>query len=150
MHTKIAVQKWIPKGSLVIALAGQGKTKGMTAQTKIETTCNQSMAAICIDKKWNVRYILWWLTSQYGNIRGLAGDEQRDGLNLEMVGSIPCPLPSNAEQQSIASFLDFETNRIDALINKVKQSIEKLLEYRSALISAAVTGKIDVRGEAAK
>ena len=39
--------RWVAKGSLVMALAGQGKTKGMVAQTAIATTCNQSMAAIC-------------------------------------------------------------------------------------------------------
>ena len=54
------------------------------------------------------------------------------------------------EQRSIAFLLDRETSRIDAIIEKVKTSIEKLREYRSALISAAVTGKIDVRGEVAK
>jgi len=53
-----------------------------------------------------------------------------------------CPIN---EQKSIASFLDRETARIDALISKVREGIEKLREYRAGLISAAVTGKIDVR-----
>ena len=54
------------------------------------------------------------------------------------------PLP---EQRSIAAFLDRETSRIDDLIAKVNDSVELLREYRTALISAAVTGKIDVREE---
>jgi type I restriction enzyme S subunit len=49
------------------------------------------------------------------------------------------------EKRAIASFLDRETAKIDALIAKIKNGIEKLREYRIALISAAVTGKIDVR-----
>src|SRR5581483_5667955 len=53
--------------------------------------------------------------------------------------------PPDAEQRAIAVFLDRETARIDALIAKVCKGIEKLKEYRIALISAAVTGKIDVR-----
>lgn len=55
-------------------------------------------------------------------------------------------LPPMEEQQAISTFLDRETGRIDSLVKKVQKSIETLKEYRTALISAAVTGKIDVRG----
>jgi type I restriction enzyme S subunit len=57
-------------------------------------------------------------------------------------------LPPLPEQRAIAAFLDRETARIDSLIEKVEKSIELLREYRTALISAAVTGRIDVRKEA--
>jgi type I restriction enzyme S subunit len=53
-----------------------------------------------------------------------------------------CPL---SEQRAIADFLDRETAKIDALVKKIREGIELLKEYRAALISAAVTGKIDVR-----
>jgi type I restriction enzyme S subunit len=56
------------------------------------------------------------------------------------------PLP---EQRDIASFLGQKTVKIDALINRIRDQLGKLREYRTALISAAVTGKIDVREEAA-
>jgi type I restriction enzyme S subunit len=56
--------------------------------------------------------------------------------------------PPVAEQRAIAAFLDRETARIDALVAKVRDAIEHLKELRTALISAAVTGKIDVREEA--
>ena len=59
------------------------------------------------------------------------------------------PLASQAEQRAIAAFLDRETARIDALIAKIRQAIDHLKEFRSALISAAVTGKIDVRAASA-
>ena len=58
------------------------------------------------------------------------------------------PFPATGEQRAIAAFLDRETARIDALIAKIRQAINNLKEFRSALISAAVTGKIDVREEA--
>ena len=137
--------KWIPKGALVMALAGQGKTKGMVAQLAIETTCNQSMAAIIPQEKINSRYLFWWLTSQYQNIRNLSGGDLRDGLNLDLLGSISCPIPPLAEQESIAYFLDLESTKIDTLIEKARRSIELAKEHRTALISTAVTGKIDVR-----
>nr|NJM02403.1 hypothetical protein [Desulfobacula sp.] len=56
------------------------------------------------------------------------------------------PLPPLPEQQAITAFLDRETAKIDALSAKVITVIERLKEYRTALISSAVTGKIDVRG----
>lgn len=56
-------------------------------------------------------------------------------------------VPRLEEQQKIAQFLDRETSKIDNLITKTRTSIDHLKEYRTALISAAVTGKIDVRSE---
>ncbi len=70
-------------------------------------------------------------------------------LNRNYIHDLPIPLPSPVEQTKIATHLDRETARIDMLIDKVKASIEKLKEYRTVLISAAVTGQIDVREEAA-
>ena len=55
------------------------------------------------------------------------------------------PIPPISEQTSIATYLDRETAKIDKLTGKVEQAIERLQEYRTALITAAVTGKIDVR-----
>jgi len=54
-------------------------------------------------------------------------------------------LPAPNEQEAIAVFLDRETTRIDALVARVREAIDRLKELRTALISGAVTGKIDVR-----
>ena len=59
------------------------------------------------------------------------------------------PIPPAEEQRAIAAFLDNETAKIDALIAKVRDAIDYLKELRTALISATVTGKIDVREAAA-
>ncbi|UXP23537.1 MULTISPECIES: restriction endonuclease subunit S [unclassified Enterobacter] len=131
--------KWIPKGALVVALAGQGKTKGMVAQLGIKTTCNQSMAAIVFYEINLSRYIYWWLTSNYQNIRNMAGGDLRDGLNLELLGDIQCPQPNDGECIRISAFLDHETAKIDNLIEKQQQLIELLKEKRQAVISHAVT-----------
>jgi len=131
--------KWIPKGALVMALAGQGKTKGMVAQLGIATTCNQSMAAIIPARRLDSRYLYWWLTANYQNIRNLAGGEARDGLNLDLLGSIPCPIPPLAEQQTMARFLDAKTVQIDGLVAQKRQLIDKLKEKRQVLVARTVT-----------
>ncbi|MGF1781216.1 restriction endonuclease subunit S [Vibrio fluvialis] len=65
----------------------------------------------------------------------------------DKLGSLECPLPPPDEQATIAAALDRETARIDALIGKAEHSITLLKERRSAFITAAVTGQIDLRGE---
>ena len=56
-------------------------------------------------------------------------------------------VPTLEEQWMIAAYLNNETAKLDALITRIQEGIEKLKEYSAALISAAVTGKIDVRDE---
>jgi len=68
-----------------------------------------------------------------------------DSLRMPMLAAFWITLPPLPEQHAIANHIDQETSKIDALIAKVEKAIEKLKEYRTALISAAVTGKIDVR-----
>ena len=66
-------------------------------------------------------------------------------LNGTILGNIQVPVATEDEQRKIASFLDRETAKIDTLVAKILEAIDRLKEYRTALISAAVTGKIDVR-----
>lgn len=138
--------KWVPKNSILMALAGQGKTKGTVGILEIEATCNQSMAAIVPDEREiNYEFLFYWLHSNYNRIRGLASSDQRDGLNLEIVGDIFCPIPSVQEQLVITTHLNNFDIKNDIVIDKLETVIEKLQTYRQSLISEAVTGKIDVR-----
>ena len=66
-------------------------------------------------------------------------------VNERQIQDTPVLVPPMAEQRTIASYLDRETSRIDALVAKVREAIDRFKEFRTALISAAVTGKIDVR-----
>ena len=66
-------------------------------------------------------------------------------LTSDRLGGTRVPQPPCEEQAAIANFLEGETSQIDRMIQKVETAIEKLTEYRTALITAAVTGKIDVR-----
>lgn len=74
--------------------------------------------------------------------------EHRRAISWDTLKNLRIPLPTLDEQVAIIKFLDAACAGIDALIGKATEVIATLLEYRSALISAAVTGKIDVRGAA--
>jgi type I restriction enzyme, S subunit len=135
--------KWISEGSLILALAGQGKTKGMVAQVKFKTTCNQSLGVIVPNDKINNRFLLYWIRSNYQNIRNLGGGDKRDGLNLVMLGAIPIPIPTLLEQAKISIFLDQKIAQIDHLIAKKESLIQLLEEERVSVITQAVTKGLD-------
>ena len=136
--------KWIPEKAILMALAGQGKTKGMVAQVQFKCTCNQSMGIIIPNEKIDNRFLLYWLKRNYQNIRNLGGGDKRDGINLEMIGGIPLPFFEVSEQTKIVQHIEKESDRIDIKINKAEKYINLLTEYRTSLISEVVTGKIKV------
>lgn len=94
-----------------------------------------------------MKFVFYWLQSNRDTIISLysTGGGQPN-INQESVAFLRIPAPIVEDQTQIAHFLDHETARIDALIAEAYTGISLLQERRSALISAAVTGKIDVRG----
>jgi type I restriction enzyme, S subunit len=92
---------------------------------------------------------LYAMMSDYFQMQlvGLSTGSTAEGLKaskLPMLRVVAAPL---FEQQTIAAFINRETIKFDALVVKVRDGIDRLKEYRTSLISAAVTGKIDVREE---
>jgi len=91
----------------------------------------------------DIRY--WASVLQNYDYTPLVTGAAQPKLTADHLGGILLPAPPLSEQTAIATYLDRETAKIDKLINKVEEAIERLQEYRTALITAAVTGKIDVR-----
>ena len=120
----------VPRDSVVIALAGQGKTRGTVAITRIELCTNQSICAIVPDKtKVLPDYLYYYLKGQYFDLRRLSsGDGTRGGLNLKMINNYGIPIVSLGHQREIVEILD----TFEALISNIKQEIElrqKQYEY---------------------
>ena len=138
----------LPKNAIVMALSGQGQTKGRVAILDIKTCCSQSVGAfICDNKNIYFKYLFYYFKSRYYDIRGLVGDNLRDGLSLSIIGNIPVLLPPFEEQISISKFLDDNIPNINDTILKIEENIKLLEEYKNSLIHHVVTGKIDVRDE---
>ena len=90
-------------------------------------------------------------TGLLGMARGMALlSVNQANLNPTKYQQIVVPMPELSEQRRIAGFAKREATRIDALISKIREAIDHLKEFRTALISAAVTGKIDVRATSAE
>lgn len=111
----------LPKNTVVLAMNGQGKTRGTVAITEIETTCNQSIAAIIFNEEnSNPLFMMFYLEGQYEEIRALTG-EGRNGLNLKIVRSIPVPKIPKAEQDKLAQIFLQIYNSEQMLNEKVIQ-----------------------------
>lgn len=103
-----------------------------------------------IDLHGNEPRFLWYmLTNLAGQFVLNSLKSAVPGVDRNDIHPTPTAVPPIVEQRAIIAFLDRETARIDALIAKVRDAIGRLKELRTALISAAVTGKIDVRDEVA-
>lgn len=92
-------------------------------------------------------YIYWlFLSDQFAAWSVLEADRvAMPKINRSTLNELRLPVPPTPEQTAIAAYLDRETAKIDRLTEKVDAAIARLQEYRTALITAAVTGKIDVR-----
>jgi len=121
----------VPSDTVVMALAGQGKTRGMVAITKIELCTNQSLAAIVTDRSVYSRCLLYYLETQYENLRAVSsGDGTRGGLNLQIINEYSVCLPEILEQKKIADFFEV----LDSKIEKQKSLIAALKKYKRGVI----------------
>ena len=135
--------KLLPIGTVMLAMNGQGKTKGTVAILAIETASNQSLASFIVDgNRLNNQYLYYFFKAGYSYIRGLKG-EDRDGLNLQLVSNITVLLFDIKEQQKIADFLDKKTAQLDKVKSLLEEQIQKLKDYRSSLIYETVTKGLD-------
>ena len=89
------------------------------------------------------RYVFYKLCSM--DLASFDTGSANPTLNRNLVHPVFVSWPPLPEQAAIAAYLDEETAKLDALVGKVEAAVERLQEYRTALITAAVTGKIDVR-----
>ena len=135
----------IPAHSLLIGMVGQGKTRGTSAILAMDSCINQNMAAIIPSKSVNISFLYFVFQTMYEDLRELGRGGNQAALNCEIISSIRIPFPPIDEQNLIADYLNIELEKLKKTDNLAVLQIEYLQERRTALISAAVTGKIDVR-----
>jgi len=114
--------RFLPLNSVLIALNGQGKTRGTVAMLRTEATCNQSIVSmIPKDKNQLVpEFLCVVLKDMYQEIRNITGDNQRSGLCMRIIKDIKIPLPALDEQMQIASQIESEQQ----IVNENKKLIE--------------------------
>jgi len=132
-----------PKNTVM--LVGIGATIGKVGLSIEISSCNQQINGIVCGNLLDPLFTTYYLKTMRDFIVKCGKYTTLPIINQDETKNIIFTLPPLHEQQAIAAFLDRETRKIDILAAEVEAAIEKLKEYRTALISAAVTGKIDVR-----
>lgn len=140
-----SLQKY-PPGTLIVAM--YGATKGKVGILDFPSTINQACCALLQPRHAvNTKFVFYSLIGLKNALVSTSYGGGQDNISQSKVKNFLIASPPFKEQEKIVNYLNKEIAQIDRLINKTKNSIDKLKEYRTALISAAVTGKIDVRGE---
>ncbi len=134
-----------PAGTLLFAM--YGATIGRLGMLGIAATVNQACCAFAHPTRFVIRYVFYWLWMRRPILVSLSSGGGQPNLSQDDLRQVRLTLPPQHEQLAIADYLDAETAKLDALVAKVETAIERLQEYRTALVTAAVTGKVDVRGE---
>jgi len=147
------LQKYkLQKGDLLLEKSGGGSQQPVGTVVLYEldynAVCSNFIARMKVAEGYNARFLNYFHYTLYAagvNVRSIKQTTGIQNLDAYYYLSELIAAPSIIEQQAIADYLDRETARIDTLISKINEAVQKLQEYRAALITAAVTGKIDVR-----
>jgi type I restriction enzyme S subunit len=139
--------KFLPVDSVMIALNGQGKTRGTVALLRIKATCNQSLVSI-YPKDVQVllpEFLYAYLHCQYQAIRRITGDSGNDrrGLNMDLIRSIEVPIAPLDEQKRIVGVLDEALEGIAV----AKANAEKNLQNARAIFDSHLESTFTRRGE---
>ena len=137
--------KVYPPGTLLIAM--YGATIGRLGILNVPACTNQACCAMSGPLGVETRFIYFAFQGALEHIMLLASGGGQPNINQDKVRSFRIPVPPLPEQREIVAYLENQTALIAELIEEAKALIDLLKERRSALISAAVTGKIDVRSE---
>ena len=128
-------------GCLVIALYGQGKTRGQVSELKICATVNQACAAITLieESEAHKQYIRYVFEKKYEELRALAAGGAQPNLNVKKIKETVIPLPPLAEQKRIVA----KVNQLMALCDTLETHLYETQEKATAL-AAAVIGQLEV------
>ena len=135
--------KKLPIGTVLIAMIGEGKTRGQTSVLNIEATTNQNIAAIIINHGHVESKFLWyWLQKEYKNNRTAGNGSGPQALNCQKVRELPFILPTLPEQVEIVRILEIIIEKE----NKAKQAAEAVLEQidllKKSILARAFRGEL--------
>ncbi|MYL56670.1 restriction endonuclease subunit S [Virgibacillus halodenitrificans] len=123
--------RWVKEKSVLIALAGQGKTRGTVATNEIPLTTNQSIAAIVPTDELHYEFVFQNFESRYSELRLMSsGDGARGGLNKKIISDILIISPTIEEQAKIGDFF----KQLDDTIALKQQELDALIETKKAFL----------------
>jgi type I restriction enzyme S subunit len=143
----------VPAGSLLVAITGQGKTRGMSAILGVEATINQHIAYITPRIPIaSAEFIHLALTGAYHQLRAASEDagSTKGAITCEDLKRFKIAIPPAAEQAQLVRHIKSVTGDLAVAAARLEREIELLLEFRTRLTADVVTGKLDVREAATR
>jgi type I restriction enzyme S subunit len=134
-----------PAGSLIVALYGEGKTRGKVSQVSFATTTNQALAVLVQTEESEkaIRpYLKLYLAKNYSDIRRLSSGGVQPNLNLGLIEQLPVPLCSLPEQQEIVRLLDEQFEVIERNEREIDGALRQSEALRQAILQKAFTGRL--------
>jgi type I restriction enzyme S subunit len=133
-----------PAGTILLAMYGEGKTRGQCVVTAIPTTTNQALAAIqlCADDADLRSWILCALEHNYSLLRSQSSGGVQPNLNLSLVKGIKIPLPPLAEQARIVAEVDRRLSVLDQVEALVDRSLSRCASLRQSILKRAFEGRL--------
>lgn len=135
--------KLFPKNTILMAMYGQGITRGKVAILNIEATTNQACAAIKLKDGLNTHFVFQNLMNRYEEIRDLSNDGGQKNLSAGIIKDILISFPSKLEQTKIASFL----SAVDEKISQLTQKHELLSQYKQGMMQKIFSQQIRFKAD---
>ncbi|WP_164990525.1 restriction endonuclease subunit S [Agromyces albus] len=138
----------VAANSVLVAITGQGKTRGKAAVLTLEATINQHLAYITPrSDQVDCRYLASVLDVAYGELRRISDDSgsTKGALTCADLKAFAVPVPPIEEQQGIRRFVAEVATETETLVARLASEIDLLREFRTRLTSDVATGQLDVR-----
>jgi len=133
--------KLFPPGTLLMAMYGQGKTRGQVAKLGVEAATNQACAAILLHEGYDPEFYFQYLSAQYESIRELGNAGTQQNLSGGILKGLVVPIPPASEQRWIVSVL----STLDRAIQLIGEQVRLLKAEKAALMAALLDSKQSTR-----
>ncbi|MBY0124406.1 restriction endonuclease subunit S [Bacillus sp. S/N-304-OC-R1] len=136
--------KVFPRGTLLIAMYGEGKTRGKCSELSIDAATNQAIAAVLIKKEYqeSKKYLKWFFIKNYNDIRMLSSGGVQPNLNLTKIKETKIPFPKIQEQNEIVKELETRLSICENILTNIDEGLEKAESLRQSILKKAFEGRL--------
>jgi len=135
----------LPANTVLVAMYGQGKTRGQSAILKMSATTNQACFAILPNETWEPEFLYYWLVANYQNLRDLSEDRGGNQANLNgaLLKALEIPAPNHTLQAALVSRIKTALKEVDTLAASSKAMLDELDLLPQRLLAQAFEPQVN-------
>ena len=132
-----------PAGTVMLAMIGEGKTRGQASILRIEACHNQNTSALRVNNAYlSSKYLYYFLKLNYELTRRIGGGNNQKALNKTIIQSMKIPICSYGEQREIVEIIDTKLTESERVISEINVQLKKSQILKSAILQKAFQGKL--------